>query len=59
MNVGNGKKNEFLRITEEMLEMYIEGHIVMPVQLSPVKKRTLPVRCVYDENNGKISHRKD
>ena len=59
VNVGNGKKNELLRVTEEMLERYIEDHITFPAQMPPVRKRNLPARRMYGDSCGKIPRRKD
>lgn len=58
VNVGNGKKNEFLRVTEEMLERYIEERTVLPAQLPPRKRRAVPVLRAYGEDFDKIPRRK-
>ena len=44
VNIGTGKKNEHLRVTEEQLQQYIEERTILPSQprLSNVNPRIIP-----------------
>ena len=57
VNVGNGKKNELLRVTEEMLERYIEERTVLPFQPGISRRKPL-TPCRIGSGNGKIARRK-
>lgn len=56
VNVGNGKKNEFLRVTEEMLERYIEERTVLPYQPKINTRRDAAPRRI-GIGDGKIARR--
>ena len=57
INIGTGKKNEHLRITEDMLEEYINARIVMPSR--PVLNNQNPqiVPQIRAAGTGKIARR--
>lgn len=44
INIGTGKKNEHLRVTEEQLQQYIEERTILPSlpKLSNVNPRIIP-----------------
>ena len=44
INIGTGKKNEHLRVTEEQLQQYIEERTILPSlpRLSNVNPRIIP-----------------
>ncbi len=57
INIGAGKKNEHLRITEEMLEEYLNERIVMPSQPRHSDKKPQIVPHVRSAGNTRIARR--
>ena len=57
INIGTGKKNEHLRITEEMLESYINERTVIPSRPCIRDKKTQIVPRIGSANTGKIARK--
>ena len=59
VNVGMGKKNEYLRVTEEMLDAYISERTVMPFCPRPTRTAPSVVRRVSSAGTGKLPRRRE
>ena len=57
INIGTGKKNEHLRITEEMLESYINERTVIPSHPCIRDKNAQIVPRIRSAGTGKIPRR--
>ena len=57
INIDTGKKNEHLRITEDMLEEYINARIVMPSRPMLSNKNPQIVPRIRAAGTGKIARR--
>jgi hypothetical protein len=57
INIGTGKKNEHLRVTEEMLQEYLNERIIMPCQPRLNSKKPQTVTRIRATGEGKIARR--